>query len=437
MQVTVEDAPGSARKLRVEIPEDRVRGEVTRRLNSMAGNAQVPGFRPGKAPLKVLEKRYGEQIRSEVVGEMVKSSFYEAVLQEQLRPAGTPTIDPLEAEPGRGINYTAVFDVYPELETPSVESIEIIRPTAEVTEKDVDNMVETLRRQRREWQETARAATPTDRVVIDFQGLIEGEPLENGSGTQVPVELDRGRMIEGFEDGLVGMQAGEEKTLNLSFPDNHSATALAGKPVTFRVKAHRVEEPVLPAVDEDFAEGFGIREGGVDALRQEIRNNMQRELAEALRSATKRNVMDALLQGREITLPDSLVNEEIQRAMQQRKLELSHSGLNPETAGLEPGMFEEQARTRVALGLLLAEIIKSNNIKPDPERIRQRIESIASTYEDPNEVINWYYGDKDRLSDVEVTVLEDQVVEWILERAKVRDEPSSFDEILNPVQTRS
>jgi trigger factor len=437
MQVTVEDAPGSARKLRVEIPEDRVRGEVTRRLNSMAGNAEVPGFRPGKAPLKVLEKRYGEQIRSEVVGEMVKSSFYEAVLQEQLRPAGTPTIDPLEAEPGRGINYTAVFDVYPELETPSVESIEIIRPTAEVTEKDVDNMVETLRRQRREWQETARAATPTDRIVIDFQGLIEDEPLENGSGTQVPVELDGGRMIEGFEDGLVGMQAGEEKTLNLSFPDNHSATALAGKPVTFRVKAHRVEEPVLPAVDEDFAEGFGIREGGVDALRQEIRNNMQRELAEALRSATKRNVMDALLQGREITLPDSLVNEEIQRAMQQRKLELSHSGLNPETAGLEPGMFEEQARTRVALGLLLAEIIKSNNIKPDPERIRQRIESIASTYEDPNEVINWYYGDKDRLSDVEVTVLEDQVVEWILERAKVRDEPSSFDEILNPVQTRS
>lgn len=437
MQVTVEDAPGLGRRLRVQIPEDRVKGEVTRRLNSMAGNARVPGFRPGKAPLKVLEKRYGEQIRSEVVGEMVQSSFYEAISREKLRPAGTPTIDPLEAEPGQGIDYTAVFDVYPDLKTPSIESIEINRPTAEVTDKDVDNMVETLRRQRREWQPAERAATLADRLVIDFQGLVDGEPLENGSGTEVPVELGGSRTIEGFEDGLVGMQAGEEKTLNLSFPESYPDKALAGKPVEFRIKAHRVEQPVLPAVNEDFAAGFGIREGGVDALRQEIRNNMQRELAEALSATTKRNVMDALLQGQEITLPDALVNEEIQRAIQQRKIELSHSGLDPETAGLEPGMFAEQARTRVALGLLLAEIIKSNNIKPDPERVRRRIESIASTYEEPNEVINWYYGDKNRLSDVETTVLEDQVVEWILERANVREEPSSFDEILNPGQTRS
>lgn len=437
MQVTVEDAAGLERRLRVEIPEDRVRGEVTRRLNSMAGNARVPGFRPGKAPLKVLERRYGEQIRSEVVGEMVQSSFYEAISQQKLRPAGTPTIDPLEAEPGHGINYTAVFDVYPELETPSIESIEISRPTAEVTEKDVDNMVETLRRQRREWREVARAAAPTDRVVIDFQGLIDDEPLENGSGTEVPVELEGGRMIDGFEDGLVGMQAGEEKTLNLSFPKNYSAKQLAGKPVTFRIKVHRVEEPVLPAVDESLAEAFGIKEGGVDALRREIRNNMQRELSEALRAMTKRKVMDALLQGQEITLPDSLVNEEIQRAMRRRKLELSHSGVDPEAAGLEPDMFAEDARTRVTLGLLLAEIIKSNKIEPDPERVRERIESIASTYESPGEVVSWYYGNKDRLVDIETTVLEDQVVDWILERASVRDEPSTFDEILNPGQTRS
>ena len=437
MQVTVEDAPGLERKLKVQIPEDRVRGEVTRRLNSMAGNARVPGFRPGKAPLKVLEKRYGEQIRSEVVGEMVQSSFFEAISKEKLRPAGTPTIDPLEAEPGQGIKYTAVFDVYPELVIPPIDSIEIARPVAEVADKDVQNMVETLRRQRREWREVARAATPADRLVIDFEGYIDGEPMENGRGTEVPMELDAGRMIEGFEDGLVGMQAGEGKTLNLSFPENYPAAELAGKPVEFRIKAHRVEETELPSVDDKFAEGFGIKEGGIEALRQEIRNNMQRELSEALRAITKRNVMNSLLQGQEITLPDALVTEEIQRAVEQRKLELSHSGMDPETAGLEPSMFEEQARTRVSLGLLLAEIIKTNSIKPDPERIRARIESIASTYEDPNEVINWYYGDKNSLSEIETTVLEDQVVDWILERASVRDEPSSFDEILNPGQTRS
>lgn len=436
MQVTVEDVRGLERKLKVQIPEDRVKGEVTRRLNSMAGNARVPGFRPGKAPLKVLEKRYGEQVRSEVVGEMVQSSFYEAISQEKLRPAGTPTIDPLEAEPGQGINYTAIFDVYPDLEMPPVESIEIARPTAEVAETDVDKMVETLRRQRRKWKTVERAATPSDRVVIDFQGFIEGEPLENGSGTEVPIELDGARMIEGFEAGLSGMQAGEQKSLNLSFPDDYPAENLAGKPVEFQIKAHRVEEPVLPEVDENFAAEFGIKEGGIETLRDEIRKNMDRELSEALRAITKRNVMDALLQGQEITLPDSLINEEIQRAMQQRKLELSHSGVDPENAGLEPGMFEEQARTRVALGLLLAEIVKTNNIRPDPERVRRRIESIASTYEDPNEVISWYYGDKNRLSDIETTVLEDQVVDWILERANVREEPASFDEILNPGQTR-
>ena len=437
MQVIVEDASGLERRMRVEIPEDRVRGEIERRLNSMAGNARVPGFRPGKAPLKVLEKRYGDQIRSEVVGEMVQSSFFEAVSQEELRPAGMPTIDPLEAEPGRGINYTAVFDVYPDLETPPMESLEIVRPVAEVADEDVDPMLETLRQQRKTWRPVDRAATATDRVVIDFEGTIDSEPLEGGSGTEVPVELDAGRMIDGFEGGLVGLQAGEERTLDLTFPDNYSAEDLAGKPVSFSIKTHRVEEAVLPAVDDALAVTFGIKEGGIEALRTEVKSNMRRELSAALRAITKRRVMDALLQGREITLPASLVDEEIERAIRQRKLELTHSGIDPESASLERAMFEDQARTRVALGLLLAEIIKANDIKPDPERVRAHIENLASTYEDPNEVINWYYGDRGRLSEVETTVLEDQVVEWILARAKVTDEASSFDEILNPGQTSS
>ncbi len=437
MQVTGEDTSALERRMRVRIPEERVKGEVVRRLNSLAARVRVPGFRPGKAPLKVLEKRYGEQVRSEVVGEMVQSSFYEAVSQRQLRPAGAPTIDPLEADPGNGIDYTAIFDVYPELKTPPIESLKISRPAAEVSEADVDKMLEVLRRQRRTWQTVERAATPADRVVIDFQGSVGGEPLEKAKGQEVPVELDGSRMIEGFEEGLLGMLPGEEKTLELTFPAQHPDEDLAGKPVTFAIKAHRVEEPLLPPLDDSLAESFGVKEGGLAALREEVKNNMTRELNEALRTITKRRVMEALLQDQEITLPDSLVREEVERAMRQRKVELSHSGIDPETAALEPAMFEEQARTRVALGLLMAEIIRGNEIKPDPERVRGRIESIASTYEDPNEVINWYYSDRSRLSDIETTVLEDQVVDWILERAQVSDEASSFDEVLNPGQTSS
>ncbi|MDH3315504.1 MAG: trigger factor [Gammaproteobacteria bacterium] len=437
MQVTLEDTSTLERRMRVQIPEDRVKGEIVRRLNSLAARVRVPGFRPGKAPLKVLEKRFGEQVRSEVVGEMVQSSFYEAISQQKLRPAGAPTIDPLQAEPGNGIDYTAVFDVYPDLQTPPVESLKIARPVAEVTDGDVNKMLEILRRQRRTWQPAERAATSADRVVIDFQGSIDGAPLDKASGKEVPVELDGSRMIQGFEEGLVGLQAGEEKTLELTFPKEYPDEAVAGKPVTFAVKVHRVEEPLLPSLDDNLAESFGVKEGGLVKLREEVTNNMTRELDDALRAMTKRRVMEALLQGQEITLPDSLVAEEVGRAIRQRKMELSHSGVDPETAGLEPAIFEEPARTRVALGLLLAEIIRSNEIKPDPDRVRGRIESIASTYEDPSEVINWYYGDRSRLADIETSVLEEQVVEWILERAQVSEEASSFDELLNPGQTSS
>ncbi len=330
-----------------------------------------------------------------------------------------------------------MFDVYPDLQTPPVESLKLARPVASVSDADVDKMLETLRRQRRTWEAVARAASQADRVVVDFQGSVDGEPLDKASGHEVPVELSAKRMIEGFEDGLVGIQAGEERTLELSFPQNYPAKDVAGKAVSFAVKAHRVEEPVLPPLDDSLAESFGVKEGGLDKLRREVRENMTRELEDGLRAVTKRRVMQALLQDQEITLPDSLVAEEVDRALRQRKMELSHSGIDPETAGLDRAMFEEQARTRVALGLLLAEIIKANDIKPDPERVRSRIETIASTYEDPNEVINWYYGDRSRLSEIETTVLEDQVVEWILERAQVSDEESSFDEILNPGQTSS
>ena len=437
MEVTVEGSAGLERRVRVQIPEDRVQGEIDKRLHNMARSVRVPGFRPGKVPVKVVAQRYGRQVRDEVVGEIVQSSFVDAISQEQLRPAGMPTIEPLESAPGEGLSYTAVFDVYPEVTLPEFDSLTVARPTCDITDADVDAMIETLRRQRRTWRTVERPASETDRVVVDFQGRVDGEELEQGKGTEVPVELNAGWMVPGFEAGLVGTEAGEDRTLEVRFPEPYANEQLAGRAATFQVHVHRVEEPVLPDVDDEFAASFGVKEGGVEAFRTEVRGNMARELDDAVSNATKQRVMEALLGGESLDLPRSLVDQEIERSVARRRVELSHSGIDPQSVNLEPAMFEEQARRRVTLGLLLAEIIKSKEIEVDAARVRARIETIASTYEDAQEVIAWYYSDRERLSDVESAVLEEQVVEWILERADVREDPTSFDALMNPGQTTS
>jgi trigger factor len=432
MEVTVETSTGLERRMRVQVPEDRVSSEVDRRLHDLSRKARVPGFRPGKVPLKVIAQRFGRQVRDEVVGELVQSSFYDALTQERLRPAGSPTIEPENLDPGQGVSYLATFDVYPEVELPRLETLTIARPEAQVMDSDVEEMVETLRRQRRTWSVVERAASSSDRVSVDFEGFMDGAPVDNAKGEDVKVELDAARMIPGFEAGLVGMAAGESKTLELAFPEAYHATDLAGRPVSFEVRVREVEEASMPQVDDAFAASFGVKEGGAAALREEVRGNMERELEDMLRKMTRQRTMDALLLGQDIELPRALVDEECRRALERRRVDLVHSGLDPEQAGLEASMFEEEARTRVSLGLVLAEVIRSNDIKPDPQKVRARIETIASTYEQPDEVINWYYGDRERLADVETSVLEEQVVDWILERATVTSDPSSFSQLMQP-----
>jgi trigger factor len=436
MQVTVETTQGLERRVKVEVPEDRVQGEVSKRLTNIAQSARLPGFRPGKAPMKVIAQRYGKQVREEVVGEIVQSSFQDAIVQEHLRPAGNPTIDPLEWESGSGVAYTAVFDVYPEVSLPPIESLRISRPEAEVGDADVDRMMERLRVQRRGWEAVERPATAGDRVSIDFEGVCEGEARDDLKAEGFAVELGAGQVFEAFDKGLVGAEAGQELSLDLHFPSDYAAGLLAGKPVTFKVKVHTVEEPVLPDIDDAFAETFGVKEGGIEQLRSEIRANMQRELDEGIRSVTKQRVMEALLAGRDLELPESLVQREVERSMASRRLELSHSGYDISQVELDEKDFEEPSRRRVSLGLLIAELIKENDIKADPNEVRARIDGIASTYEDPSEVVRWYYSEPSRLADVESTVLEDTVVEWILGRAEIGTETTSFDEILNPGQTR-
>ncbi len=436
MQVTVETTQGLERRVKVQVPENRVQGEVSKRLTNIAQSARLPGFRPGKAPMKVIARRYGKQVREEVVGEIVQSSFQDAIAQERLRPVGAPTIDPLEWEAGSGVAYTAVFDVYPEVSLPSIETLKIARPEAEISDADVDRVLERLRTQRRTWETVQRAATPGDRVIIDFEGICAGEPRDDLKSEAFAVELGAEQVFKEFEDGLVGTEAGQECSLDLQFPPDYRAGELAGKPVLFQVKVNTVEEPVLPEIDDDFATGFGIQEGGLGQLKSEVRANMRRELDEGIRSATKQRVMQALLAGRTLELPESLIKREVERSMAQHRLELTHSGIDTSDLELDPKDFEEASRRRVSLGLLVGELIKENGIKADPKEVRARIESIASTYEDPKEVVRWYYSEPARLSDVESTVLEDTVVAWILDRAEVVAEPTSFDELLNPGQTQ-
>ena len=436
MQVTVETTQGLERRVKVQVPENRVQGEVSKRLTNIAQSARLPGFRPGKAPMKVIARRYGKQVREEVVGEIVQSSFQDAIAQESLRPVGAPTIDPLEWEAGSGVAYTAVFDVYPEVSLPPIETLKIARPEAEISDADVDRVLERLRTQRRTWEPVQRAATPGDRVVIDFEGTCAGEARDDLKSKGFAVELGAGQVFKEFEDGLVGTEAGQECALDLHFPADYRAGELAGKPVSFQVKVNTVEEPVLPEIDDDLAAGFGVEEGGLEQLKREVRANMRRELDEGIRSATKQRVMEALLAGRTLELPASLIKREVERSTAQRRLEMAHSGVDTTDIELDPKDFEEASRRRVSLGLLIGELIKENDIKADPKEVRARIESIASTYEDPKEVARWYYSEPARLSDVESTVLEDTVVAWILDRAEVVAELTSFDELMNPGQTR-
>lgn len=437
MQVSVENTSTLERRMTVQVPEEQVKGEVDKRLSEVRRSARIPGFRPGKVPGKVISQRFGRQVREEVVGELLQSSFFEALQQESLNPAGPPRIEPGDIHAGNGIEFTAIFDVYPEIEPPAPDSLAVQRPAAEVTDGDLDGMLETLRKQRRTWETVERAAAEGDQVVVDFRGTMEGEELEQGKGDEVPMEIGAGRMIPGFEEGLIGASAGDERELDLSFPEEYHAKDLAGKPVHFAIKVHRVEEASLPEITDEFAESFGVAEGGVEGLKNEVRNNMQRELEEALRNTTKTRVMDALIEGAEFEVPQSLVDEESNRGLERRKMELAQYGVDTSNLPLDPSMFADEAKRRVSLGLLLGEVIKRNEIEVDTDKVRERIESIASTYEDPDEVISWYYSQRERLSEIESAVLEDQVVEWILERAQVTEEASSFDALLNPGQTNS
>lgn len=437
MQVSVEAPSALERRMTVAVDESRISEAVDARLQDMTKTVKLKGFRPGKVPLKVVKQQYGGQVRDEVLNEVVQSTFYEAISQEKLHPAGTPSFDSSKSEPGQGLEYTAVFEIYPEIKPAAIDNETIEKPVVEITEADIDNMIDRIRRQHITWEMADRAAKEGDQVKMDFKGTIDGEAFQGGEGKDMTVELGSGRMIKGFENGLVGAKAGDDVSLDLEFPEEYHAKEVAGKPVQFAVHINSVEEAVLPEVDAEFAKKMGVESGDIAKLRDDIKDNMEMELSKQIKTQVKEKVMDLLVSANKVDVPKSLIDNEAEALRNQMVQNLSSQGLAQNDLGaIDVSMFVEQAERRVALGLIMTEIVKENDIKVEADNVRAMVDEIARPYEKPEEVVKWYYGDKRRLAEVESLVLEEQVVDWVMSQAKVEEKTSTFDDLMNPEKAK-
>jgi trigger factor len=427
MQVTVETTAGLERKMRVVVPSERVEVQVTEKIKQTAKQAKINGFRPGKVPLREVKRRFGAGIRQEVSSEMIQSTYGEALQKEDINPAGMPKIEEVNIEEGKDLEYTAVFEVFPEIEVSGLESIEVERLSSSIEEADLEKMIDTLREQRLVYAETDRAAAEKDQVNLDFEGFLEDEPFEGGKAEGTDLVLGSGSMIPGFEDGLTGLKAGEEKDLKLTFPENYQAENLAGQEVLFKIKVNKVSEPELPELNDEFFEQFDVKEGGVEAFRKEVTNNMKRELDSAIKAKVKDQVMDGLSDNNEVDLPQSLIDQEVNR-MRQEAVQQFGGGAQFDPSMLPAEMFSEQAQKRVKIGLIVSAIVDKNSLAADAEKVRETIEEMASTYQEPEEVINYYYSNEQQLSQIQNMVLEGQIVDFVLDSAKVTDKTVSYDE---------
>ena len=427
MQVTVETTAGLERKMRVVVPSERIEAQVTEKLKQTAKQAKINGFRPGKVPVREVKRRFGEGIRQEISSEMIQSSYGEALQKEDLNPAGMPKIEEVNMEEGKDLEYTAVFEVFPEIEVGGLENIEVDRLTSSIEEADLEKMIDTLREQRLVYAEVDRAAVEKDQLNLDFEGFLGDEPFEGGKAEGTDLVLGSGSMVPGFEDGLAGLKAGEEKDLNLTFPENYQATNLAGQEVLFKIKVNKVSGPELPELNDEFFEQFDVKEGGVEAFRKEVTNNMKRELDSAIKVKIKDQVMDGLGDNNEVDLPQALIDQEVNR-MRQEAVQQFGGGAQFDPSMLPAEMFSEQAQKRVKLGLIVSAIVDKNSLEANAEKVREAIEEMASTYQEPEEVINYYYSNEQQLSQIQNMVLEGQIVDFVLESAKITDKTVSYDE---------
>ena len=431
MQVSVEATEGLERKMTIAVPNKRIETDVDSRLREAAKTVRLNGFRQGRIPFNVVKKRFGKGVRGEVIGELMSQSFYEAVTQEKLKPAGQPKIEPLDVNEGQDLKFVATFEVYPDIKLPDFKKITIEKPIADVEGKDIDQMVETLREQKKDWIEVSRKANDKDLVNIDYLGKRDGVAFEGGTAKGTNLLLGSDQMIPGFEAGIIGKKPGDSFSLDLAFPESYHNSDLAGAAVEFEITLNSVKEQKLPEVDEEFFKSFGVEDGNEKAFREEISSNMERELKSATRNKMKNSVMNALVENADVPIPKALVETEIVNLKTQAIQRMGGSD-SPDPSLLPDDLFSNQAEKRVILGLLMGEIMEAQKIKADPAKVRETVEELASTYESPDEVINWYYGNKDQLTVIESQVVEDEIFDFILAEAKVTEKKMGYQDAIKP-----
>jgi trigger factor len=429
MMVTVESTGTLERRMRVELPAERVEKEVESRLKSVGKTAKIKGFRPGKIPANVVRQRYGTQVRQEVLSELMGQSYRDAVLQENLNPVAHPKIEPDMSDDGDGFAFVATFEVLPEFTLEGLEKIEVTRPDVEISDEDCDDMLENLRKQKATWKTVERESRVGDRVVVDFDGQLKGEPVEGGKGSEVPVVLGQGQMLPDFEKGLVGVKGADEKSFKVKFPKDYHADELANKKVDFTVKVHSVDEEELPPLDDSLAEVYGVEKGGLSKLRQDVLENMEREAEQKVRNDIREQALTGLLDANPIEVPKSLVQREAHSLQHDAMRQL---GIEEHDKAPPMDEFTESAEKRVRLSLLIQKLVEDNNIELDAGRLRERVEQICAGYENAEEMVQNYMSTPQVMERLEPMVTEEQAVEWIIENGVENTKQISFKEYMKP-----
>lgn len=432
MSITVEKLDGLQRKLVLNLPWQDIETEAAQKLKATQRRARVDGFRPGKAPLRMIESMYGASIRDEIINEQIRRRFAQTASEQGLKLAGVLSYDALEEQDDKEVlKIAATFEVFPEIRLGDLSELSVEKTVSSVGDEEVEKTITILRQQRTRFNRVEREARDGDRVIIDFAGKIDGEAFEGGSSQNYPFVLGQGRMLPEFETGVLGMKEGDVKQVEVSFPEDYHGKDVAGKTAVFTITLHNVAEAVLPEIDEAFAKSLGIADGNVETMRAEIRKNVEREIKRRTEGRTKENVMKALLDGNPTDVPSILLNEEAERLAAEMRQNFANQGMDVKDLNLPADMFQEQAKSRVALGLILAELVSSEKLEPNEEQIKAVVAEFAESYEDPQEVVEWYFADQSRLQGPTSLAVEANVVNHVLSRAKVSEKTLSFDEIMN------
>ena len=436
MQVSVETMGGLERRLKISVEAESFESEITTKLKETSRRIKLPGFRPGKVPLKEVRRRFGPAVRAEVAQEIMQRSYMDAVNQEELSPAGAPELDIVNIDLGADLEFTATFEIFPSIEIADLSGVKIKQPVAEVQTEDLETMISRLQEQRKEWIDLDQGSKSEQghRITVDFIGKMDGEEFEGGTGQEVQIELGSGQMIEDLEKGLIGLSAGESVTIPVTFPDDYQAENLKGKPAEFEVSVKKLEEPKIPPLDESFFKLFGVDDDDVEAFRAKIRENMENEIDQSSKGQVKRQVMDQLFELHDFSTPKALIERECD-VLRDQMMQQLQMPVKPDTDPLPSELFKDEAEKRVRVGLIINEIVSAENLSADSDKVRERIETIAQPYDQPEQIINFYYGNEQQLQQVEMAVLEDTVIDHVLAQVNIEKLSSNYDDVVSGAAT--